>query len=141
MLPAMAQEAEALALINAHRQKKGCDALTIHPQLQAAATLHAGNMGKQDFFSHTGADGSKFSDRINAQGYDGSRVAENIAAGQKTAASVVSSWMDSSGHKRNIMDCQFSDTGLAVYYQANDQPIKGQSNALNHYWVQTFGRP
>lgn len=138
---AQAQEADALAIINAHRQKKGCDPLTIQPQLQAAAELHASNMAKQNFFSHTGKDGSKFSRRIKGQGYDGRKIAENIAAGQATGGDVVAAWMSSSGHKRNILDCRFSETGLAMVHQADDKPIKGNSYALKYYWVQTFGAP
>jgi uncharacterized protein YkwD len=137
----LAQEAEALSAINAHRANKGCDPLVLQPQLQAAAEGHANNMATQDFFSHNGKDGSKFSRRIKAEGYGGSRIAENIAAGQKSGSDVVAAWMASAGHKRNILDCRFTHTGLAMAYQSDDQPIKGSSHALKYYWVQTFGRP
>lgn len=138
---AQAQEADALAIINAHRQNKGCDPLTLQPQLQAAAELHASNMAEQDFFSHTGKDGSRFNRRIRAQGYGGSTIAENIAAGQSNGEEVVAAWMASAGHKHNILDCRFSQTGLALAFQPDDAPLKGNSYALKYYWVQTFGAP
>lgn len=136
-----AQEAEALAAINAHRAAQGCTALTVNAQLQAAAEQHARNMAEQDFFGHKGKDGSKFSHRLKAQGYRGLNMAENIAAGQKSGAAVVADWMGSSGHRTNILNCGYSETGIAHYHQPDDQPIAGNSRALKHYWVQTFGSP
>ncbi len=133
-----AQDAEALSAVNAHRATKGCDPLVLQPQLQAAAEGHAANMASQDFFGHTSKDGTGFSRRIKAEGYDGSMFAENIAAGQKTGQDVVASWMSSAGHKRNILDCRFTETGLAMVFQSDDKPIDGNSFALKYYWVQTF---
>jgi len=139
--PASADLAEdALVLINQQRAAAGCPALRMQPQLLAAAKGHASAMATQNFFSHTSKNGAKFNQRIRAQGYNG-KLAENIAAGYGNASDVVENWMKSSGHRRNIMTCGFTETGLAVVYQADDQPIKGNSGALRYYWVQTFGRP
>jgi uncharacterized protein YkwD len=141
--PALANspEAEALAQINALRADAGCGPLQINPALQAAAAGHAADMAQQNFFSHTGTGGSKLRGRIDAAGYRWGAIAENIAAGQSSAAEVVSVWYQSAGHKKNMLNCTYRDTGLALVYQADDQPIKGYDFPFNYYWVQTFGSP
>jgi uncharacterized protein YkwD len=132
-------ETDALKAINAHRAQAGCPALRLNPALQAAALGHANAMARQDFFSHKGRNGSTMQDRIEAEGYRWRALAENIAAGQKTGADVVATWMASDGHRANILNCTFRETGLAVVYQADDQPIKGKTYPMYYYWVQTFG--
>ena len=131
---------EALVLINRERAAAGCPALKMQSQLLAAAEGHANAMATQNFFSHISKNGTKFNTRIRAQGYNG-KLAENIAAGYGSASKVVANWMSSAGHRRNILTCSFTETGLAVVYQADDQPIKGSPGALRYYWVQDFGRP
>jgi uncharacterized protein YkwD len=79
--------------------------------------------------------------RVEAVGYRWRALAENIAAGQSTAADVVAAWMASAGHMANIQNCALQDTGLAVVYQPNDRPIKGKTYPMYYYWVQTFGSP
>lgn len=135
-----AVEAQVLDLINAQRLAGGCGALTLHPQLQAAAEGHARAMAVQNFFSHTGKNGSKLKGRVRAAGYKGGRLAENIANGQKTAASVVAAWLGSAGHVKNIMNCAYQDTGIAMVYQADDDPLPGKGYAPRYYWVQDFGQ-
>ncbi len=141
--PALADKLEkaALAGINAQRAQAGCGALVLNPALQAAAKGHATAMAIQNFFSHTGKDGSDLQSRINAVGYRWSGIAENIAAGQPSADKVVAEWMGSAGHRKNILNCSYSETGLALVYQPDDQPIKGHSYPFKYYWVQTFGSP
>ena len=136
-----AMETDALALINAARAKAGCAALAVNPKLQSAAAGHAKAMARQNFFSHTGKNGSTAKSRINAAGYGWSAIAENIAAGQSTAKEVVSTWLASAGHKKNMLNCTYTETGLAVVYQHDDAPIKGYQYPFKYYWVQTFGRP
>lgn len=136
-----ALENAALAQINSARTNAGCAALKINPALQAAATGHAKAMATQNFFSHTYRNGSKLKGRINAAGYNWSAIAENIAAGQSSAGEVVSVWMQSAGHKKNILNCTYTETGLAAVYQPDDAPLKGNGFAFKYYWVQTFGRP
>jgi uncharacterized protein YkwD len=133
-----AAEDRALALINAARMQAGCPALVVDPRLQAAAAGHAKAMAEQDFFDHKGRDGSRFSDRIRAQGYKTRASAENIAAGYPSPDKTVAQWLGSSGHKRNMLNCRYRDTGLAMFYQADDAPIAGNSFALKAYWVQVF---
>ena len=137
---AMAQEAEVLSLVNQARAAKGCPALVVNPKLQAAAAGHAKAMSKQNFFGHKGKNGSTPGRRATAQGYNWSKVAENIAMGWPTPERTVQDWMASSGHRQNILDCSLRETGIAVVYDPNDAPLPGNSYAMKYYWVQTFGR-
>lgn len=68
-------------------------------------------------------------------------VALAPAAAQAGAAEVVASWLGSAGHQKNILNCAFVETGLAVVHDPNDAPLQGYSHPLHFYWVQTFGRP
>jgi uncharacterized protein YkwD len=115
--------------------------LRMNGKLTAAAKGHARAMAEQNFFGHAGKDGLRFSSRITRQGYSYRTAAENIAAGQKSASQVVSSWLKSSGHRRNILNCRMTETGIAVIYQADDRPIRGNPAPLRYYWVQVFAAP
>lgn len=140
--PVAAGPAESvLSAINAARAKAGCGPLRLNGKLVAAAKAHARAMAEQNFFGHSGKDGSRFSSRIKGQGYSYRTAAENIAAGQKSAAQVVSSWLKSAGHRRNILNCRMTETGVAVVYQADDRPIRGNPAPLRYYWVQVFATP
>ena len=140
--PVAAGPAElVLSAVNAARAKAGCQPLRLNGQLMAAAKSHARAMADQNFFGHGGKDGSRVSSRIKRQGYSYRTAAENIAAGQKSAGQVVKSWLGSSGHRRNMLDCRMRDTGIAVVYQSDDRPIQGNSAPLRYYWVQVFAAP
>ena len=130
-----------LTAINAARAKAGCGPLQVNGKLVAAAKAHARAMAEQNFFGHAGKDGSRFSSRLARQGYSFRTAAENIAAGQKSASQVVASWLKSSGHRRNILNCRMTETGIAVVYQADDRPIRGNPAPLRYYWVQVFAAP
>lgn len=132
-------EQSVLASINAVRAKAGCGPLKVNAKLMAAAKLQARNMAEKDFFGHRGKDGRGFASRVSGQGYKYRFAAENIAAGQPTPQRAVQAWLDSPGHRRNIMDCKFRETGIAMVYQADDRPLRGQSGSLRYYWVQVFG--
>lgn len=138
--PAVADPAQSvLASINAVRAKAGCGPLKFNMALMAAAQTHARNMAEKDFFGHTGKDGRGFASRIRSQGYKYGLAAENIAAGQPTVERAVKAWLESPGHRRNILNCRFKDTGIAMVYQPDDRPLRGQSRGLRYYWVQLFG--
>lgn len=113
-----------LALVNAERAKAGCDPVAGNAALDRAAEDYAALMARTSTFSHTGPDGSSFSDRVRAAGYD-DPGGENIAQGQTSADEVMDDWMNSPGHRRNILDCSFRTLGVG---EAQD------------YWVQEFGR-
>jgi uncharacterized protein YkwD len=132
---------EVLAVINAARVKAGCAPLKLNQKLMAAAKSHARAMAEKNFFGHRGTDGSKFSSRIKRQGYKYRAAAENIAAGQSSATQVARDWLQSAGHRKNILNCRLKDTGIAVAYQADDQPMMGNGKAFHYYWVQVFAAP
>lgn len=124
-------------LTNQERLRAGCAPLTVNVQLTQAAQGHSQDMALRDFFSHTGSNGSSPADRINATGYRWSRWGENIAAGYSTPAAAMNAWMNSSGHRANILNCNFTEIGVGYYYLAND---RGSVN-YRHYWTQVFARP
>jgi len=130
---------EVLSILNAARREAGCGPLRLNARLMAAARTHATNMATMDFFGHANKDGSRFSTRVRKQGYKFRMVAENIAAGQSSARQVAHDWLGSPGHRKNILNCKLRDTGVAVAYQADDQPIMGNSQPFRFYWVQVFG--
>lgn len=116
--------ARVVALTNAERAAAGCGALRADPRISAAAQGHSEDMARQGYFAHDSRDGRDFADRITAAGYP-SPGAENIAMGQPDAATVVQDWMESPGHRRNILDCSLTTIGV------------GESGG---YWTQDFGR-
>ena len=124
-----------LELTNEERAKAGLDPLKLNNKLANAADDHSDSMAQDDFFSHTGADGSSVADRVQSNGYQYSTVGENIAAGQTTAEDVVQAWMDSPGHRANILNANYTEIGIGYEFLENDT---GSVN-YNHYWTQVFG--
>ncbi|WP_241668139.1 CAP domain-containing protein [Pedococcus bigeumensis] len=118
-----------LSLVNSERAKAGCGAVRSNSALQRAAQGHSADMAAKNYFSHTSKDGRTFADRIRAAGYGGSTIGENIAAGQSTASAVMRSWLASSGHRANILNCAF--TAIGVGY--------ARGGSYGHYWTQDFG--
>lgn len=118
--------AEVLALVNKERAAVGCPVLTVNEKLTKAAQDHSEDMAAHSNMSHTGSDGSDPGQRITRAGYQWSAYAENVAYGYDTAAKVMEGWMNSPGHKRNILDCNVKEIGIGLA-----QP--GQ------YWTQDFG--
>lgn len=101
--PAASVAAAVTAATNAERRRAGCPEVRPDRRLTAAAQAHASDMAEHGYFAHRGRDGSDFADRIRAQGHP-RPGAENLAQGQRSAAEVVAAWMDSPGHRRNILD-------------------------------------
>lgn len=124
-----AAAAEVLRLVNVERAAAGCAPVTANPVLGEAARAHSQDMADQGYFSHTSLDGRSPWDRLEAAGYsDGS--GENIAAGQSTAQDVMSSWMNSEGHRSNILNCGSTTMGVGI----------GHGGSYGIYWTQVFGR-
>lgn len=121
---------QVLALVNTERRKAGCAAVRLDPRLSAAALGHSSQMADKNFFSHTSNGGATFVDRIRAEGYPTPR-SENIAAGNTTAAATMQQWMNSPGHRTNILDCRAKDMGLG----AASRP----GSTFGTYWTQDFG--
>ncbi|HEX6472559.1 MAG TPA: CAP domain-containing protein [Streptosporangiaceae bacterium] len=122
-------ENEVIRLTNKARATAGCAPLTFDTRLRTAARLHSTDMGVHDYFSHTSRNGDTFADRIEAAGYP-HPGAENIARGFQTAAEVMDGWMNSAGHRANILNCGLRAIGVGVYF-APDGP----------WWTQDFGWP
>jgi uncharacterized protein YkwD len=127
---------QVLQLINNERSRAGLQPLRLNAALTQAAQRHSTSMAYQDFFDHKGPDGD-FASRIRDAGYRFSAASENIAAGQSTAAAAVQGWMNSPGHRANILNPRFVDTGIGYEFLANDP---GRVT-FKHYWTQTFGTP
>lgn len=121
-------QAEVLALTNAERAKVGCPALTLDPLLNAAADGHSEDMALNDYFAHEDLAGNGPDVRLNAVGYAGQGWAENIAAGYPDPLAVVTGWMNSEGHRANILNCGYIHLGVG--YAQGAGPV---------YWTQVFG--
>lgn len=139
----MAGQAEqaALALVNQARAQAGCGPLQMEQRLTKAAAGHAQAMAQQDFFGHNDPRGKTPMNRIRAAGYKYHAMAENIAAGNESPEKTVAQWINSAGHRKNMLNCTYRQTGLARAYDPADQPLPGQNYAMNYYWVQVFGTP
>ncbi|GAB4476465.1 MAG: hypothetical protein OHK0037_38080 [Elainellaceae cyanobacterium] len=129
--------AEVLRLTNEFRQQNGVQPLTYNSKLGNAAQGHTINMANLDFFSHTGKDGSTIGQRVTASGYQWSFTGENIAAGYTTPQAVVNGWINSPGHRANMLNPNYQEIGIGYHYLSNDT---GQVNYY-HYWTQNFGKP
>lgn len=122
------QAQEILALVNQERAASGLKALTLHEGAQAVARLKAEDMAENGYFSHTSPTYGSAFDMLSARGIAYTSAGENIAAGQKTASSVMNSWMNSSGHRANILGSQYTSMGVGYAVSASGKP----------YWVQVF---
>ncbi len=129
-------EQEVLKLTNDFRQENGLKALVVDPSLEKAADKHSLDMAKLDFFSHTGKDGSRPWDRAETAGYETKTVGENIAVGHQTPEDVVNGWINSPGHRANMLNPAYNEIGLGYYFLENDT---GSVN-YNSYWTQLFGK-
>jgi uncharacterized protein YkwD len=128
---------EVVRLTNSYRSEYGLQALTLNQELSNSAQTHSQDMALNDFFSHIGSDGSEVGDRTLRAGYESPYVAQNIAAGYFNAEEVVRGWMNSPGHRVNILNPRYVDTGIGYEFLGTDP---GQVT-LKHYWTQTFGTP
>ncbi|WP_264029605.1 CAP domain-containing protein [Cellulosimicrobium sp. SH8] len=106
-----AEGAAVVERTNAERAAAGCGPLVVDERLTAAAQLHSEDMLAQGYFDHTSLDGRSPWDRAKAQGY-ANPGAENIAKGQATAEDVVRAWMESPGHRANILNCDLREIGV-----------------------------
>ncbi|GAA0693571.1 hypothetical protein GCM10010193_55260 [Kitasatospora atroaurantiaca] len=121
------QAAAVLALVNQERAKAGCAPLAADPRLDTLATAFSDDMAARDFFSHTDPDGRTPWDRAKTAsiGYLGG---ENIARGQRTPEEVMAAWMNSPGHRANILNCHYTKLGVGVH-EGTGGP----------WWTQDFG--
>ncbi|WP_318210477.1 CAP domain-containing protein [Streptomyces sp. SJL17-1] len=118
---------QVIALVNAERAKAGCGPLSANATLTEAAQGHSDDMAARDFFDHTNPDGAGPGERVTAAGYPWSTYGENIAMGQSTPEQVMEAWMNSPGHRANILNCDFKEIGVGIHSQGGP------------YWTQVFG--
>lgn len=114
-----------LAEVNAARTKNGLSALTLDANMNRAAAVRAAELAQS--FSHTRPNGSRGLTALNEAGVSYRTAGENIASGQQSAQAVVSAWMNSSGHRANILSSLFGRMGVG-------QATIGRRT----YWVQLF---
>lgn len=119
---------EVVDLVNAERAKEGLSPLTIDTKVQAAAQVRA--VECEQSFSHTRPNGSSFATALKEQNVSYLSAGENIAWGQRSPQAVMDAWMNSKGHRANIMDPNFTTIGVGYYQNANG----------TNYWCQLFTR-
>jgi stress response protein SCP2 len=122
---------EVVDRTNAERARHGLRTLAVDQRLAAAAQAHSADMVRRGFFAHESPDGRQVWDRAVAAGYAYRKVAENIAAGQRTAEEVVRGWMGSPGHRANILDGDLTQIGVG----------RADGGSYGVYWTQVFGTP
>lgn len=123
---ALSYAEQVVKLVNEERAKAGLSALTMDADITAAANVRAKEI-KQSF-SHTRPDGTSFSTALKEQGVSYRGSGENIAWGQKSPEQVMNGWMNSDGHRANILNPNFKNIGVGYYQDAS---------GVNH-WVQLF---
>ncbi len=137
-----AEEELALDEMNLHRStgydcasgpKMSVPPYVMNDELRIAARCHSQDMAVENFFSHTGSDGSNFSTRCRRAGYDAGPRYENIAAGNGTGVASVGQWMGSTtGHCDAVMAADANEVGIGY--------MRLSGTRWTHYWTAVFGR-
>ncbi|MCG8485522.1 MAG: SafA/ExsA family spore coat assembly protein [Clostridia bacterium] len=124
-------ELEVVRLVNVERAKYGLQPLSENWELSRVARYKSNDMKDMGYFSHySPIYGSPF-DMIKNFGIRYTAAGENIAMGQRSASEVMNGWMNSSGHRRNILNANFTQIGVGYAVNSNGTP----------YWTQMFIRP
>ncbi|MFH9990396.1 CAP domain-containing protein [Streptomyces luteogriseus] len=119
--------AQVLSLVNEERAKVGCSPVAANSSLTALAQSYSEDMAARGFFDHTDPDGRTPWDRAEKAGIS-NLGGENIARGQADAAAVMDAWMNSPGHRANILNCDFKTLGVGV-----------ELGSGGPWWTQNFG--
>lgn len=128
------QVQELFRLTNTARTAQGLAPLTRLEALATAAQAHAEDMGQRGFFSHTNPEGLSPFERLRALGYKNYNLSgENIACGQTSPEHAMQSWMQSAGHKANILNATYTALGVGF--------ARGASGRCTTLWVQVFSKP
>ena len=122
------EQVEVLNLVNKERAAQGLKPLTLNKELSRVATLKSKDMNDKNYFDHTSPTyGSPF-DMMKTFNISYKAAGENIAMGQRTPSEVMTDWMNSSGHRANILNSNFTELGVGIY--------KGANGTI--YWTQMF---
>ncbi len=122
---------ELVDLINAERIRQGRSPLEIDGLIMDVAEAHSQDMINRNFFDHTNPDGLTPGDRLSNAGYTWSWSGENIGAGYTTPQAMFNAWMNSSGHRNNILSANYTKIGIGY--------VTG--GYYGHYWTADFARP
>lgn len=128
--PTVQPEADLVTLINQERATQGLTTLEAEPRLMAAAQVHSHDMADHNFFDHAGSDGSEPGDRITRQNYDWRFFAENLACNYPTAETVMQGWLDSPGHRANMLAPEAEQIGIGLVYAPGTDCV--------YYWTAIF---
>lgn len=115
-------------LANAARARAQLPPLHIDERLRSAARAHSKDMARRDFCAHENPDGLTPTDRMRATGYP-QPGAENVARGQGTPREVMEAWMNSPGHRENLLNPRFATIGVGACFTGRSGPC----------WTQNFG--
>ena len=121
---------EILNSVNAERANVGLSALSLSSTLMNGAATRANEL--TTYYSHTRPDGTNYSTVVEDT-YPSYYIGENIAAGQESTAEVMNGWMNSTGHRANILRPSYSELGVGFYYDPDSY--------YKYHWVQLFGNP
>ncbi len=135
-------------LTNIERQQRGLALLRMNDFLAKAAQGHTDDMQQRDYMAHESPEGKTAVDRVKAAGYldefdrcqcnSSYTVGENLAKGQVTPAEVVQGWMDSAGHRKNILNPDFTEIGIGIT-KFDAEKNSGNFDPASYYWGQNFG--
>lgn len=129
-------ESTVLKLINAERTKRGLKKLALSTKLRTAARRHSKDMASNDFFSHTGSNGSSMTDRILKAGFKYSAAGECLYAGNgdlKTPKAAVQAWLNSPGHAAIMLSPNYTHVGIGYIYD--------KTSPYGGYYTADFGKP
>jgi uncharacterized protein YkwD len=113
-------------LLNDQRRKAGCAPLVWHDGAAAVAAAHSSDMQRRGYFSHDTPEGRSPFDRLRAAGLSYVAAAENIGQGPRTGPEAFTLWMNSAGHRGNMLNCAYTHHGVAMAGQ---------------YWTHVFVTP
>jgi hypothetical protein len=117
---------DVLQIVNQQRSANGLSPVRLSDVLNRISVEHSQDMRRMNSMTHSGSDGSSPGDRARRAGYQFSKFSENVAEGFNSAQSVVEGWLNSAGHRRNILDSAVTEMGV------------GRSG---NFWTQNFGNP
>lgn len=118
-------------LVNEERTSRGIAALTLNSRLTELAVLKSRDMRDNNYFGHTSPTYGTPQQMLDRFGVSWRAYGENIAAGQATPEEVMRVWMNSPGHRANILDPRFTDIGVGY--------VSGTATSrYQHYWTQLF---
>jgi uncharacterized protein YkwD len=127
--------ARMIARVNFYRSRHELPPLRWNQALARGAEAHARDMAKHGNFSHLGSDGAPLGARASRAGYRWRRIGENIAGGQATPETAVDDWMQSPGHRANILEPAYRNAGVGHVLRNPDPSPLG----YHHYWVLMLG--